>query len=676
MHSEDCGLLSPVLLPALSSALCTLHDSVLRVAIVAAATTPLHPTSAVVQPVARVRFRRPSFRMSSSQEAQDVADRLNNGGGETKKRRRWGDNPAEDHNKRSKVHHVQKRVWVSVSDERPGSHYVSYLKRSFGQMMDRVKETLPDLDATVQLQGRGASDEPPLPGIPIEPLHVQISGPDDQIPIVEAALLDLLKLAKEAPKEGRDDVDPNLQLAKIEPSSNYRPASVALMIGGNVGIANEADLHLTDTILVPNSVVGFIIGRGGDNITRMQMQTGAKVQVEKDLQPGQTQRVITLKASNQQALDDVKKMVQALVDDRVGTSSVPRDAKVEQAVHAGHVLVEMKVPDTDVGLVIGRAGSTIKSIQEQSGANIQVPQQGEDGMRTVLITHPSEAGANYAKQLIDDILRSRPAAAAAGPQVTVEIMIPDRDVGLCIGRGGCVIKQMQSLTNTRIQIPSQAQAGSQFRVASVSGPQEGVNKVQQMIERIGAEQSSASVMSGGPWNSDSGVNQYYAGQHPTEGQQEYSAEWAAYYAAQAAAGHSNAAGTAQAAPAPAPSHSYATAPAPAAVASSSQQPAADAYYEQFFRYAYYYGEDAARQYYGAWSPPVGTPNPYGTNPNGVQPPPSSTAPASAEAPAPAPVAQAPAPNPAPAAPPSTTGDSFRDSSRRKVSNLPAWMTKN
>jgi hypothetical protein len=57
---------------------------------------------------------------------------------------------------------------------------------------------------------------------------------------------------------------------------------------------------------------------------------------------------------------------------------------------------------------------------------------------------------------------------------------------------------------------------------------------------------------------------------------------------------------------------------------------------------------------------VGTPNPYGVNPDLAN---------VASAPAPAP-AQSSAPAPAPAAP-----GGARDSSVRKVSNLPAWMTK-
>lgn len=211
-------------------------------------------------------------------------------------------------------------------------------------------------------------------------------------------------------------------------------------------------------------------------------------------------------------------------------------------------------------------------------------------------------------------------------------------MGLCIGRGGCVIKEMQNKSGTRIQIPSYPTPGQPHRVATVTGNKEGCEKVQAMIDQIINHQTSAGVMSG---NGSQYLGQQYYGQSGEQNGQ-YSAEWQAYYAAQAVAKQQQP----QQAPAPAP------------VAAAAPAPAADAYYEQFFRYSYYYGEDAARQHYGAWSPPVGTPNPYGVNPNGV-----TAAPAAA-----------PTPAPAPAAPPAQQQD-VRDTGRRGVSNLPAWMTR-
>jgi far upstream element-binding protein len=244
---------------------------------------------------------------------------------------------------------------------------------------------------------------------------------------------------------------------------------------------------------------------------------------------------------------------------------------------------------------------------------------------------------------------------------------------MCIGRSGCVVREMQNKSGCKIQIPSQSTPGALFRIATVNGPQAGCQMVKQMIERIILEQSSQSVMSGTGYDNGGapgagfggqaaygqqhggaayggGYGQHqaaygqqtgYGGQADTAAggaQGDYSAEWAAYYAAQAAA----TAAPAAAAPAPAGQHG------------------ADAYYEQFHRYAYYYGEPAARQYYGAWSPPVGTPNPYGTNPSGITAPPDAAPAPAAAAPAAAPVAAAPA---------------ARDTGRRGVSNLPAWMTK-
>lgn len=330
--------------------------------------------------------------------------------------------------------------------------------------------------------------------------------------------------------------------------------------------------------------------------------------------------------------------------------------------------------------------ATIKAIQEESGANIQVPKMGnvnDPTKRTLTITHPNEQGANLAKQLIERTLASKPTYASSSNQnqqqnhsssASIQVLIPDKDVGLCIGRQGCVIKHMQGTTQCRIQIPPHPPPGHTHRIATVTGPSpEACAAVQQMIDRIVREQSSAGVMSGAPMQPGGAIRQQQQGYYgagtggPQEHQQGYSAEWAAYHAAQQAAAQQQQ----QAAAA-------VTAPAPAAAQQQQQQqPGADAYYEQFFRYAYYYGEDAARKHYGAWSPPPGTPNPYGVNPAGISPAPDAAAAAAtsaAPASAAAPVAAAPAPAaPAPAA--ATDTSEARETGRRHVSNLPAWMTQ-
>merc|ERR1712151_942222 len=128
--------------------------------------------------------------------------------------------------------------------------------------------------------------------------------------------------------------------------------------------------------------------------------------------------------------------------------------------------------------------------------------------------------------------------------VTVQVQIPDKDVGMCIGKSGCVIREMQQKTGTRIQIPSQPTPGQQYRIATVSGPAEGCQKVHEMISRISLEQSSQFVMTGAAFQHNSlmaygqygqhgqqhAYGQYRQQQTYSSGQNDYGAQWAAYYA--------------------------------------------------------------------------------------------------------------------------------------------------
>lgn len=208
-----------------------------------------------------------------------------------------------------------------------------------------------------------------------------------------------------------------------------------------------------------------------------------------------------------------------------------------------------------------------------------------------------------------------------------------------------MIREMQNKTKTRIQIPSQPNPSQPHRTATIFGTLEGCDKVREMIDRIINEQSSASVMSGSSYLGQQ-EGQYFPGSQPPSqancdfqqsGQEKISAEWQAYYAAQALAkqqqGQSG-------------KHSEAI---DGSAASTSRNTDLEGYYEQFFRYWYYYGEDAARKYYGVWSPPAGTPNPYGSNPSR-----SAASPSDPEV---------------------VRLGEVKDSSVRKVSNLPAWMTR-
>eukprot|EP00536_Pseudo-nitzschia_multiseries_P010638 jgi/Psemu1/67513/estExt_Genemark1.C_3330001 len=685
-----------------------------------------------------------------------------------------------------------KRVWVPTTRERPETHFFSFLQERLSELTTRInsRDFNGDEQNGMELGGRGATTQT-IFGMPLEPMHVTIKGSDAFIAAAAPRLEELLAEGERAEREGPPPEDDGKALedskdrytssaltltrpyyqadSASRPKSEYRPATVAQLISGNpdvlgdLGKGSGADGSveiLEESIRIPNGVVGFIIGRGGETISSMQARSGCKVQIQKEheLQPGQTERIITLQAVKQESIDQCREIIESMVRDRVraaggggahrssssgggggggggadyyghgggggGPGSGGRtdntDTKVQEALAEGHKLVTVEVPDADVGLVIGKGGSTIKYIQESTGSSVQIPHTAipeNPSLRSISITCPTEQGAEAAKTQILNIIKSKLAnntnthkaimnntgsgiaSSNQSSAVSVQVAVPNKDVGLCIGRQGCVIRQLQNKTDTRIDIPQQPPPGQNVRVITVTGPtQEACNMAKTYIERIVHEQSAASVMTGSPFNNHhqnhgnmgnsmghmghmggnrhhhggpglgyQNQNQYRNHNHHANNFQNHnnnnninggdqnSAQsndpaWQAYYAAQAIANKQQQEQQQQ----------------QQAAAAAAAAPASDAYYEQFHRYSYYYGEEAARQYYGSWSPPVGTPNPYGTNPDGITAPPAAQSGGNGPSQQPA----SPAPAPAPAA-----NMQVRDSSVRRVSNLPAWMTK-
>ena len=176
----------------------------------------------------------------------------------------------------------------------------------------------------------------------------------------------------------------------------------------------------------------------------MQAQTGCKVQIQKEheLQPGQTTRKIFLQGVSEAALDQVQTKIENMVRERVSSfvggmdgGSSGQDPKIAAALAQGHLLVSVDVPDADVGLVIGKMGSTIRHIQDSTGAQVQVPQTTDasnsevpPNVRRLQVTHPTQQGAEQAKAMILQLVESRRGStpmgsAGGGPQTTVEVQV-------------------------------------------------------------------------------------------------------------------------------------------------------------------------------------------------------------------------------------------------------------
>jgi len=119
----------------------------------------------------------------------------------------------------------------------------------------------------------------------------------------------------------------------------------------------------SEIVMVPDKMVGLIIGRGGEQITRLQAETGCKIQMAADSQ-GMPERQCTL-TGTPQAIAEAKVSIDRIISNE--GNGPPRGPNFNAPSGAGGSMFEMMVPGHKVGLIIGKAGETIKQLQEQSG---------------------------------------------------------------------------------------------------------------------------------------------------------------------------------------------------------------------------------------------------------------------------------------------------------------------
>lgn len=125
----------------------------------------------------------------------------------------------------------------------------------------------------------------------------------------------------------------------------------------------EADIENEEGamfFMVPNAVVGAIIGKAGATLKSMQKKTGANVQVEKN--SGMNVRMVSC----------------------VGTLRQATIAAYQVMDVANLDAVQLLVPNAICGLIIGKAGANIKKLEMDTGAQLKMEPENE-AIRTVLV---------------------------------------------------------------------------------------------------------------------------------------------------------------------------------------------------------------------------------------------------------------------------------------------------
>ena len=140
-------------------------------------------------------------------------------------------------------------------------------------------------------------------------------------------------------------------------------------------------------VLIPNHAAGSIIGKGGANIAEVQQSTGARIKLSpnNDYYPGTQERVGLIMGE----VETINKMLNFVIEK---IRQEPPAMRLNPAMtYDRERAKQMKivVPNSTAGLIIGKGGSTIKYIGDQTGARIQVSQKNAEtvpGERVIGIT--------------------------------------------------------------------------------------------------------------------------------------------------------------------------------------------------------------------------------------------------------------------------------------------------
>ena len=125
--------------------------------------------------------------------------------------------------------------------------------------------------------------------------------------------------------------------------------------------------------MIPNFVAGKLIGKGGSNINELETKYNASIQVSpnKEFYPGTDERIVTISAEPDQIIEFSKYMIEKV---QVSQES---DRMFAGFQHEFKIIIT----NVAVGLVMGKGGSTIKVIQEESNAKINICKQDESSVR-------------------------------------------------------------------------------------------------------------------------------------------------------------------------------------------------------------------------------------------------------------------------------------------------------
>lgn len=127
--------------------------------------------------------------------------------------------------------------------------------------------------------------------------------------------------------------------------------------------------------LCPLKKIGSIIGRGGEIVKQLRVDTKSKIRIGETV-PGCEERVITIYSSSDEtnALEDGGIYVSPAQDAlfRVHDRVIAEDLHSDEESDGHNITARLLVPSDQIGCIIGKGGQIVQSIRTDTGAQIRI----------------------------------------------------------------------------------------------------------------------------------------------------------------------------------------------------------------------------------------------------------------------------------------------------------------
>ncbi|XP_057789465.1 protein BTR1 [Salvia miltiorrhiza] len=279
--------------------------------------------------------------------------------------------------------------------------------------------------------------------------------------------------------------------------------------------------------LLSNAEAGAIIGKGGSTINEIKSQSGARIQLSRNNEyfPGTSDRIIMVSG----AVDDILKaadlILSRLMDEFYAEDGAEMDPESK---------IRLVVPNSSCGGIIGKAGANIRSLIEESGADIKISPQDmyypglQDRLVTVAGTlaeqmraielivlklledpyyqHSANTpfpyaalmynGMNYGPNGAGVMYQNNRQPNKEDRSSSITIGVADEHIGLVVGRGGRNLMEITQLSGARIKISDRGDfmSGTSDRKVTITGSENAIHAAESMISAKVASAAEREMM--------------------------------------------------------------------------------------------------------------------------------------------------------------------------------------